>query len=147
MGEVGVEPTLFLMWEIYSLLPSPLGILTQKSVGGLSTSQSVQWRTIGMTRLELATSRSQSERSSQTELHSVTAHRQGFEPQRIVLETIMLPITSSMHMVLHFHIFLFYLIVNLVSKCYSLQDLSSHSKACSDLQSCRLDRNIFQPEH
>lgn len=29
MGEVGVEPTLFLMWEIYSLLPSPLGIPTQ----------------------------------------------------------------------------------------------------------------------
>ena len=66
-----------------------------------------------MTRFERATSRSQSERSSQTELHSVTAHRQGFEPQRIVLETIMLPITSSMHMVLYFHII----------KCYSLQDL------------------------
>lgn len=83
-----------------------------------------------MTRFERATSRSQSERFSQTELHSVTAHRQGFEPQRIVLETIMLPVTSSMHRVLYFHII----------KCYSLQDLSLFSKVCSDLQSCRLDR-------
>ena len=26
IGVVGVEPTVFLMWQIYSLLPSPLGI-------------------------------------------------------------------------------------------------------------------------
>lgn len=29
MGRVGLEPTVFLMWEIYSLLPSPLGIPTR----------------------------------------------------------------------------------------------------------------------
>lgn len=29
MGTAGIEPAMFLLWEIYSLLPSPLGIHTQ----------------------------------------------------------------------------------------------------------------------
>lgn len=28
MGMAGIEPAMFLLWEIYSLLPSPLGIHT-----------------------------------------------------------------------------------------------------------------------
>ena len=35
VGQVGVEPTVFLMWGIYSPLPSPLGILTLIFIFGI----------------------------------------------------------------------------------------------------------------